>query len=141
MMLLLLCVRSASAAVFFAGGQAAANVPLFFIDIQDFACLAGERRVDLTETFCDVLMYSRLGNTEFPGGLPYGCIGFNDIGSYFNGTFFDIFFQGWAPGMAVFTVYAAAFRLMYRSEEHPCAPYSIVFGGGAGKSGGLFYNT
>ena len=76
--------------VFSPGGQAAADVALGFVQIQQLPHLAVQRRVDLHQPLGDVFMYGRFGNAELGGGCPDGGFILDDIHSQIAGALFDI---------------------------------------------------
>ena len=56
------------AAVFFAGGDAAPDMPLRLVDVQHLLDLKVQGAVEMGQTFRDVLMYRGLTDAEFRGG-------------------------------------------------------------------------
>ena len=76
--------------IFFFCCKTPTNMPLGFIQIQNFSDLMCQIRIDVVQAFCYVLMYRALADSIVFCGLPYGRIVFNDISCNFYRTFFNI---------------------------------------------------
>lgn len=76
--------------VFLFCGQAAADVALGLVGIQDQSGGGGQGGVDLGEAFGDVFMYRRLGYSELPRRLAHRSFCVYDIICDLDSSFFDI---------------------------------------------------
>ena len=76
--------------IFFSGGDAAAYVPLGFVDLEDLLDLLIQPGVDLRKTVLKVLMYRGFGDAEFLGCGAYRRAVFNDVNSQIAGSLFDV---------------------------------------------------
>ena len=70
---------------------------LRFIYIKYFSRFLCKRRIDLHQTFCDILMYRRLANPKLLRRLPDGGIVFDNIISNINCSFLNIILQKKSP--------------------------------------------
>ena len=68
--------------------ESAANVPLRLIDLEDAAHLPVKLRIDLSQAFGHVFMYSRFADVEFLCGRADGRSVFEDILPQFNRPIF-----------------------------------------------------
>ena len=76
--------------IFFFCGESTTDMPLSFIQIQNFSDLMCQIRIDVVQAFCYILMYRALADSIVFGGLPYSRIVFNDISCNFYRTLFNI---------------------------------------------------
>ena len=73
-----LLLQRSGTAVFFPGGNAAANVALCLVDVQNLLDLQIQRAVELRQSLGDILMYGRLADAEFlRGGADGGPVLYN----------------------------------------------------------------
>ena len=76
--------------IFFTGGEAAADVALGFVGVQNVSGFRGQRWVDLEKTFCYVFVYRRFRYSKPARRLPHRCLILYDIIGDFYCSFFDI---------------------------------------------------
>ena len=79
--------------IFFLRGKSSPDMAFGLINIQHLACFCRQHMVDLAETFCDVLMYRTLADSEMLCSLSHRSIIFNNILRYLCCPFFNITFQ------------------------------------------------
>ena len=80
--------------VFFAGGDAAADVPFCFVFLQNFFDMQIQASVVEGESLLDVLMNGTFADAKFLCRVPNGGAVLNDVSGQFTGALFDISFQG-----------------------------------------------
>lgn len=98
--------------IFFSCSKPSPDVTFRFVHIQNLSGRLGERRIDLHETLCHVLVHRTLTYPKLLCSLPYRCIVINDKSCYFHSSFFYITLQGFSPATFVFTLYAGMFPVI-----------------------------
>lgn len=103
--------------IFFSCGKATSDVAFSFIIVQDFFYLGGKIWIDFLEPFGDILMYCGFGDSEFGGGAPYRCAGFDDVMGEFQYSLLYIIFHNFDSSpphnrltLAVKTIYVRGFK-------------------------------
>ena len=95
-------------AVLFPGGDAAADVSLGLVHLQDVADTAIELWIDVLQAVGHVLMYSRFGYMKLLGGGADRRVVFNNILTEFDGSFFNGSFHVYHPLQLLATILCAA---------------------------------
>ena len=94
-------------AVFPAGGDAAADMPLCLVFLQNLFHLKMQRPVIKGQTLLNILMYGGFGNAEFLGRVAHGGAVFDDVGGQLTGALLDVTFQDPTRSLSRYTgVYA-----------------------------------
>lgn len=88
-----LCFLFVASLIFLFCCQSAADMPLRFVDIQNFSGLLCQKRIDLRQTFCRVLMHRTLTDSKSFCCLAHRRMIVYNILSDFHSSFFDILFQ------------------------------------------------
>lgn len=88
--------------IFFPCRESSADMPFLFVYVEYFACLGGERGIELAETFGYVFVYRALADSEFFCGITHGGAVVNDIICYVKYPLFYVIFQGKIPRKACF---------------------------------------
>ena len=83
--------------IFLPGSQTPTNMSFLLVHIQHLANCRCKAWIDLTKTFCTVLVCCALTDSKFLRCLTYRCICLNDITGDFHCPFFDIIFQKETP--------------------------------------------
>lgn len=88
-----LCFLFVASLIFFFCCKSAADMPLRFVDIQNLSGLLCQKRIDLRQTFCRVLMHRALTDSKSFRRLAHRRMIVYNILSDFHSSFFDILFQ------------------------------------------------
>ena len=83
--------------IFFPGRQAAPDMPLGLIYVQNLPGLSRETGINMQQTFCHILMYRTLTDSKFLRCLPHCRVVFDNIIRYIYCSLFDIILQGFPP--------------------------------------------
>ncbi len=83
--------------IFFPGRQAAPDMPLGLIYVQNLPGLSRETGINMQQAFCHILMYRTLTNSKLLRRLTHCRIVFYDIIRNVYRAFFDIILQGFPP--------------------------------------------
>ena len=79
--------------IFFSRCQSPTDMTLRLIDIKNFPCLLGKRRIHLHKALGDVFMYRTLANPKMFRSLTHSGVIVNNISGNLHGSFFNITFQ------------------------------------------------
>ena len=83
--------------IFFPGRQAAPDMPLGLVHVQNSPGLSRETGIDMQQTLRHILVYRTLTNPELLRRLTHRRIVFYDIIRNVYRAFFDIILQGFPP--------------------------------------------
>ena len=95
--------------IFFFRCHSSPDMALGFVDIANLSCLRCQRRIDLDDSLCYILMYGTLTNSKLFCGLTHSGIVLNDIICDIYDSLLDITFHKKSPAILIVTLYAADF--------------------------------
>ena len=83
--------------IFFFRRQAAPDMTLRFVDVQNPPHFGSQGWIDFSQTFHAVFMNGAFTHAKLLGRLAHGCVGCYDIICDFDGSLFNIILQGNPP--------------------------------------------